>query len=337
MHAKGNSCSVTLTGLILDAVSLVFKAVALCHLLWRRLHCKKYPALVVSIDNLSFGGTGKTTLVKFLGQQLVQKKIKFAIITRGYKSNLENQNIRVLPTHSPADIGDEATIYKNNFPDPAIYIGKDRQKSISMAIRDGYRLLLMDDGFQSAHIYRAIKIMLINPAHPYYYLRHFRFLAQSETFLLFFRNEATHAQNRPAKKAGKEGPTKGQYDLRLRHFCDLQGNTVDIGASPLVGFSALGDNGRFQADLAAFNLAAFKGYKDHHAYTEKDLQELDSLRQQHNAAYLVCTEKDMIKIKAMNLQNIPLIYAANSIELGIDILGYILDLAEKENYLQPSS
>jgi len=165
---------------VLNAVSLIFKTLSFFNLKRKARRPREFPALIVSIDNLSFGGTGKTTLVTEIGTQLEKRNIKFAVVTRGYKSKYEQTGTRVQPTHDFTDVGDEAEIYKTRFPGRDIYVGKDREKSIENAVADNNKIILLDDGFQTTNIRKDITVMLLNPRHPYYYLRNFKFLTKKK-------------------------------------------------------------------------------------------------------------------------------------------------------------
>lgn len=324
MYPNGNPPIDKIKIPVLNAVSLIFKTISFFNLKRKARRPREFPALIVSIDNLSFGGTGKTTLVTELGTQLEKKNIKFAVVTRGYKSKYEQTGTRVQPSHDFTDVGDEAEIYKTRFPGRDIYVGKDREKSIENAVTDNNKIILLDDGFQTTNIRKDITVMLLNPNHPYYYLRNFKFLMKKEDFIFIYS---------PGGAAAPRGPVSGVYDFVPEGFFDTAGNPVDIGNSSLSGFSALGDNRRFKNDLSAFNLAEFTGFADHHVYTQNEIKSLDNRRKETNADYLVCTEKDFIKLKRINLTNIPLIYFRNSIKLNIDLMDVILDYAEKKNYI----
>jgi tetraacyldisaccharide 4'-kinase len=174
--------------------------------------------------------------------------------------------------------------------------------------------------------------MLINPGHPYYYLRNFKFLVKREDVVLFYKDEPAAGA---FKNKGKENPDtiRGTYDFELQGAFDFEGSPADISAAPIVGFSALGDNRRFKNDLMAYQLLDFKGFKDHHAFTSEDLANLDRWRKKHHAHYLVCTEKDFIKLQRLNLQSIPFIFVKNSIKFNVDLMRSILNHAKEENYI----
>ena len=326
MYIKGNSPFHRLTVRLFNAASIIFKIISLINLKRKSLRQTRFPgAVIISIDNLSFGGTGKTTLTIQIGKFLESRNIKFAVVTRGYKSAAEADGALVQPHHDVNRVGDEAKLFKHRFPHQDIYVGKNRGDSIKKAIAANNKFILLDDGFQTTYIHKDIKIMLFNPAHPYYYLRNFKFLLEKENYVFFYKSTGPYPCNRPG------GPIRGSYDFECEGFYDPGGKAVDIRGVSILGFSALGDNLRFKQDLSAWQLKEFKGYNDHHAYTEADIQRLNQRRIQKNADYLVCTEKDFMKIKHFNLTGIPLIYVRNSIKFNFDLMDCIRKYAEEKN------
>lgn len=297
----------------LNAISLVFKTISFLNLKLKALNRRHYPnAVIISIDNLSFGGTGKTPLVIETGRQLEQAGITFAIVTRGYRSRLEHPGGKVDISHDYHDVGDEAVLFKSRFPHRDIYVGKNRKRSIETAIRDNNRVILLDDGFQTTGVAKDLTIMLLNPRHPYYYLRNFRFMAKQEDLVLVYQgNNGAEVEN--------------GYYFQLDGFFDTGSRPALLDTqTPVLGFSALGDNQRFREDLSSFKLLHFAAFNDHHAYTMEDIEALNRQRLKLGADHLVCTEKDFIKIKTLNLDQIPLIYAKNSIKSMIDPMLLIL-------------
>jgi tetraacyldisaccharide 4'-kinase len=332
MYIKGNSTPGRLKIACLNAVSLLFKSVSLVNLFLKFLRRKAYPdAFIISVDNLSFGGTGKTSLVLAIGRFLQDRGLRFAIVTRGYRSSLEkrNRSTKVRRDHSIEEVGDEARLFIRHFPDKDIYVGKNRKDSLEQAVRDGNTFILLDDGFQSCHVYKNFKIMLINPAHPYYYLRNFKWLMKREDIVLFYKNAPAHG--REAAVTG--GVAYGTYEFKQEGFCNARGSAVTIEKERLAGFSALGDNLRFKQDLEHFQLAGFKGYSDHYSFSQQDMESLERWRKELDADYLVCTEKDFIKIMTLNLRNIPFIYARNRIQFNIDLMSRLYSHAKEENYI----
>jgi len=324
----------------LNLLSLAYKTAACCQLLARSLRRRSFPAMfIISVDSLSFGGAGKTPLVMAIGQALQARGARFAVVSRGYRSRREKTGARVETGQPFAEVGDEALMVKTRFPGQEVFIGRDRLRSIAAAAALNVRIIVLDDGLQSSHIRKDISVMLVNPGHPYYYLRHFKFLSRCADLLLSYR------PGLPAQ--GEPGPAG--YDFAIRAFIDAGGRAIDIGTAPLVAFSALGDNQRFANDMGRFRLAAFRGFADHHAFTPADLRSLEELRKEKGAAWLVCTEKDFCKIKDIllpvppgadgaeapqpGLQDIPLLYARNEIQLPGGVIAAIIEHAAKKGFI----
>ncbi|MCU0236372.1 MAG: tetraacyldisaccharide 4'-kinase [Acidobacteria bacterium] len=317
---------------LLGPLSLLYKAIAFADLRRKERSARAFPGLfIISVDSLSFGGAGKTPLVMAIGQALQERGARFAVISRGYRSRLEKSGGRVEAGHGCAEVGDEAMMLKARFPEQEVFIGRDRLRSIAAAAALNIRILILDDGFQSSHIRKDLSILLVNPGHPYHYLRHFKFLSRRADIVLRYR---------PALRARGERCAAG-YDFAIRAFLDAAGRPVDIGAAPLVAFSALGDNERFAGDMRRWRLAAFRGFADHHAFTPEDLRALEALRREKGASWLVCTEKDFCKIRNIlaagapggDLQDIPLLRARNEIQLPDGTMAGIIEHAAKKGFI----
>jgi tetraacyldisaccharide 4'-kinase len=341
MHINGNSLIHGLKTSILNTLSLMFKTVSLLNLKRKARNKKIYQdAFIISIDNLAFGGTGKTPLVLAIGEHLEEQGIDFAIVTRGYKSTFETlkESTKVEPHHTCNQVGDEAALFKRHFPNQTVYVGRHRQNAIKKALAAGIKFILLDDGFQSTHIHKNIKIMLLNLNHPYYYLRNFKFLCKDEDILLYLllRPEWDQKDQVPAKEMELHPRIQGNYFFQLTGFYDIQDNKVEPQGAAVTGFSAVGDNNRFKADLEAekdIKLLDFKSFEDHFDYSQKHLEALDQWRKDQHADYLVCTEKDIIKILPHKLHHIPFLYVRNSIKFNFNLMSRILSYAKTENFI----
>jgi tetraacyldisaccharide 4'-kinase len=278
---------------------------------------------IISVDSLSFGGTGKTPLVMAIGQALEKRSAHFAIISRGYRSAHEKNGALVEPTQTAEEVGDEPWLFKRRFPGRDIIIGRDRLQSIAIAAARNNRIVILDDGLQSSQIRKDFSIMLVNPNHPYFYLRNFKFMARCETMVL-------HYQQRDQKG---EAVAPGTYEFSSEDFLDSRNRRVDIADAKIIAFSALGDNERFKNDMARYQLAAFRGFSDHHVFSTIDIQALENLRREKNATWMVCTEKDFAKINKFLDAAIPLIYARNRIELPDGAIEQIIKHAAAKGFL----
>lgn len=291
---------------ILNLLSVLYKTGSLVNLKLKSLRRISFgETLLISIDSLSFGGTGKSPAIIHLGQILEKAGIRFAVISRGYKSGAETGSVEVKAGDSPAAVGDEPVMFKDHFPSMDIYAGRQRVASILKAVKRNNRVILLDDGFQSTHIRRDIKIILYHPGHPYYYLRNFRRLIKHEDLLFSYGGPL------PRPVAGRR--ENGTYHFETGDCRDPGGELFFPGRKPLLVFSGLADNQRFLYSLTAFQVADFIAFPDHHPFSQSDLAFLNRRRQEKGISYLLCTYKDFVKIRRLDLTGIPLLYVTNRI------------------------
>jgi tetraacyldisaccharide 4'-kinase len=324
MHLRANSTIDRLSHPALNLASLLFKTVSYFNLKIKALHQKRFPRLfIISVDNLSFGGTGKTPLVIAIGRALEKRLVPFAIVSRGYRSNHEKNGALVEPNQTAEEVGDEPWLLKKYFPSHDVLIGRNRLQSITTAAARKNRIVILDDGLQTSQVKKDFSIMLVNPGHPYFYLRNFKCLARSENLVLVYRE----------RERQKEAVPPGTYGFCREDFRDIRDRRVDIGAAKIIAFSALGDNARFERDMGQYHLAAFRGFSDHHAFTVADMRSLEKLRREKGATWMVCSEKDFCKINKLLDASSPLIYARNRIELPGDAIEQIIKHAAEKNFL----
>lgn len=324
MHLRSNSTLHRLSRPALNLASLLFKTVSFINLEIKALRQKHFPQLfIISVDNLSFGGTGKTPLVIAIGQALEKSLVPFAIISRGYRSAHEKNGALVELSQTTEEVGDEAWLLKKYFPERDVIVGRNRLRSIALAAARKNRIVILDDGLQTSQVKKDFSIMLINPEHPYFYLRNFKFITRRENKVLCYRQRGQKG----------EAVTPGTYKFSREDFLDKRNCQVAIGAAKIIAFSALGDNMRFENDMGHYHLAAFRGFPDHHAFGMKDIHSLENLRKEKGANWIVCTEKDFCKINKFLNDVIPLIYVRNRIELPDDAIAQIIKHAAEKGFL----
>ncbi len=136
------------------------------------LRSKRLPVKVISIGNITMGGTGKTPLVEFSARYLQGKGKKVAILSRGYGSH----NHAVVNEKTPDDgsfntrdfVNDEYLTLRENLKEVPILLGKDRVQIGKEAVRDyGVDYLILDDGFQHLRIKRDLDIVVIDSINPF--------------------------------------------------------------------------------------------------------------------------------------------------------------------------
>ena len=121
----------------------------------------RLPVKIISIGNITTGGTGKTPLVEFTAKYLNEMGKKVAILSRGYGGNNSSQE-------SNDNVNDECLTLRENLQDVPVLAGKDRVKNGERAIRDyAADCLILDDGFQHLKLKRDLDIVVIDSLNPF--------------------------------------------------------------------------------------------------------------------------------------------------------------------------
>ncbi len=248
----------------------------------RRLH-----GPVVSVGNISVGGSGKTPFVILLGELLKQRGVRFDVLSRGYGRKSRGV-MQVDPSGPSTTFGDEPLLIARRLEIPVV-LGEDRyQAGLVAEGKFGPQLHLLDDGFQHRRLARDFDIVLVTPDDardsllPVGRLREpLASLRRADTIVL------TSGAN-PANF-----PVEGKLIWRVRRGI----STENIPSRP-VAFCGIARPQNFMLQLrkAGVEPAAEAVYRDHHAYTEADIRELLALRDKSEAGGFVTTEKDAINL-----------------------------------------
>ena len=122
------------------------------------------PVPVISIGNITLGGTGKTPVVMGLARALQQRGYAVAVLLRGYGTK-RREPMRVTPEASYAEVGDEALEYAHQLEQVQIWVGSNRRLGARLAIDQGATLLLLDDGLQHWPLARDLDVTLLDAQH----------------------------------------------------------------------------------------------------------------------------------------------------------------------------
>ena len=253
----------------------------------KRLPARRLNGPVVSVGNLSAGGSGKTPFVLLLGELLQSRGVKFDVLSRGY-GRASRGVLLVDPAGLPQEFGDEPLLIARRLQVPVI-VGEDRYEAGRFAeAKFGAQLHLLDDGFQHRALARDFDIVLVTPQDgsdrllPAGRLREpLTALGRADTVVL-------------ASGASEEAlPLQGKLVWRVKRGIVAEG----VPARPVV-FCGIARPQNFLLQLRAANIepAAQAFYRDHHAYNEKDVRELLELRQRSEAGGFVTTEKDAVNL-----------------------------------------
>ena len=248
----------------------------------RRLH-----GAVVSVGNVSAGGSGKTPFVMLLGELLQARAIKFDVLSRGYGRS--SKGVRLVdPAGLPQEFGDEPLLMARQLQVPVI-VGEDRWEAGRFAeAKFGPQLHLLDDGFQHRALARDFDIVLVTPQDA------------TDRLLPAGRlREPLHSLRRADAVALASGALAESFPLQGKIVWRVRRGIVakDVPLRPVV-FCGIARPRNFALQLRTANIepVAEAFYRDHHAYCEKDIRELLKLKRRSAAGGFVTTEKDAVNL-----------------------------------------
>jgi len=253
----------------------------------RRLRPRRLDGPVVSVGNLSAGGSGKTPFVLLLGELLKSRGVKFDVLSRGYGRKSRGV-LLVDPGGLPQQFGDEPLLIARRLQVPVI-VGEDRYEAGRFAeSRFGAQLHLLDDGFQHRGLARDFDIVLVTPQDA------------SDRLLPAGRlREPLSTLRRADAVVLASGASEDAFSLQGKSVWRVKRGIIAEGipARPVV-FCGIARPQNFLLQLRAANVepAAQAFYRDHHAYNEKDVRELLEVRQRSEAGGFVTTEKDAVNL-----------------------------------------
>lgn len=275
------------------------------------LRCARVPAPVVSVGNLTVGGTGKTPFVEHVAGFYRRRDVRVAVLSRGYGAD-----------HGP---NDEALVLEENLPDVPHLQGADRAALARSAIEElESTLLVLDDGFQHRRLCRDLDVVLIDATAPWGHgrllprgllrepksgLRRAHLVALTHCDQI---SEAEKARLREEVARLAPGIPVIETTHRPTELVNADEATAPLEAllgRPTAAFCGVGNPESFRrtlADLGA-DVCAFREYPDHHAYTREDVDDLRAwARGLPSDCQVVVTQKDLVKLRLSRLGDRPL-------------------------------
>jgi tetraacyldisaccharide 4'-kinase len=289
----------------------------------------RFATPIVSVGNITLGGTGKTPFVEYLCRWFLKRGKRPVILSRGYRSD--------------GAINDEAELLRANLPDVPHLQGLDRVALARRAIAEYCPdVLVLDDGFQHRRLARELDIVLLDSTEPFGYGRLFprgllrepiaslnranlivltrADLCTPDAVLQIRKQVSAAAMARPVVLAAHR-PTAVRSSDRTSYPVGMLSN------QPVVAFCGIGNASAFWSTLERIGCRVLKvrQFPDHHHYSHRDLSDLAAWASDRAGSYVVTTQKDHVKIAAKELGGVPLV--SLNIEVEIDDPGGELDRA----------
>jgi tetraacyldisaccharide 4'-kinase len=284
---------------------------------WKERH--RAPVPVVSVGNLTVGGTGKTPCVEYIARHYRERGLRVAILSRGYGSPSP------LPL-SPEGRGvgvrgnDEAMVLEENLPDVPHLQGPDRVVLAATAVEElESEMLVLDDGFQHRRLARDLDVVLLDATNPWGhgYLLPRGLLREPPSSLRragvvvltrcdqVERAERCRLRDAVARLApGVPVAETTHRPVGLSNGAQAAVPLDHLRGRPVAAFCGLGNPEGFRRtlrDLGA-DIIAFRTFPDHHAYARADVDDLRAwARQQATDCVVVTTQKDLVKLRLSDL------------------------------------
>jgi tetraacyldisaccharide 4'-kinase len=251
------------------------------------LKSRRLAGAVVSIGNLSVGGSGKTPFTLLLGELLKKRGVAFDVLSRGYGRRARGVAL-VEPGGSPRDFGDEPLLLARRLEVPVV-VAEDRYQAGVLAEKKfGPQLHLLDDGFQHRELARDFDIVLVTPED-----------ARDRLLPAGRLREPLAALHRADAIVLTSGAEAGKFPVEGKHVWRARRGLLARNVPPRpVAFCGIARPKSFftQLRVAGIEPAAEAVFRDHHGYEENDIRDLMRLRASSEAGGFVTTEKDAINL-----------------------------------------
>jgi tetraacyldisaccharide 4'-kinase len=280
---------------------------------------------VVSVGNITTGGTGKTPFTMLLIDLLSPYFTKIVVVSRGYgrrskgiKIVSDGVNILVPVEES----GDEPYLIARKYPSIPVIVSERRVPGIKVAENQfGADVVLLDDAFQHRGAHRDCDIVLINSQNdidrehvlPLGNLRENLKHLRRANILIFTGSESDEAQDYTYDNLKVDSDYVFNCIFKVESLVDKDlkpvGDLSVLNGKCGVAFTAIADPTQFLTTLQAnqIQLDAFLTFPDHHFYTKVDYGRLAEVIQKHRSDYLITTEKDLVRIDKSYLNKITVV------------------------------
>ncbi len=290
----------------------------------RKKKKKDLPGFVVSIGNLTTGGTGKTPATIMISQWALEEGHRAAVLSRGYGGNYETKVLVLCGMHSiragPATAGDEPCLMARRLRSVPVIISRDRYSAGLKACEDfGADFFILDDGFQHLMLKRDLNLLLIEASEkpfgnghllPWGPLREPIKEAKRADAVIFTKSGSGSAGYELENRL--RGILEGKPLFRAEHIPekvvfpvkDTDNSPAFLKGKKVIGFAGIARPKAFEDTLIKLgaDVLSFRAFRDHHLYSRHELLGLMAEKEMRGAEFLITTEKDWVRLEGVHFE-----------------------------------
>ena len=273
----------------------------------KSLSCK-----VISIGNVSSGGTGKTPMVEHVTRYFIDKGKSVAVILKGYKRVYDDMQVAEFGYKNTEgrlnaeNFGDEALMLLENLPKTqsgrGLLIVSDNKISGAKFADNKFKpdAVIIDDGFQLRKLLRDLDIVMVNPYEKKHLLPvgNFRepFKSVKRADIILFNHKFSDNINL-LHKGNLSSVVDCSYELV--NFANIKNEVLEEKQIKAIAFCGIGDPQSFKKLLERINadILQFIRFSDHHGFKKEDIEKIISAYKNENAGCILTTQKDFVRLK----------------------------------------
>lgn len=303
------------------------------------------PVPVLSLGNLTMGGTGKTPLTDFCLKYFQRRKIKTAVVSRNYKAIVSDAaEVDLNHANAAAYFGDEPVLLAERNPGVHFFVGPLKYETASLAMEKVHPdLVVVDDGFQHRKLHRDVDLVILDATEPldnYACIPEGRArepwesLDRATAFVVTKVNLAPPRQVEELYmrlRVFRKLIVPMSYELlRVRSLHKVpEASLQDWQGRKVMLVSGIAQPAAFEKNLEKFSLTVETHliYRDHHPYSAEDVAKMARTWAEKGKPEILTTEKDFVKLKALWPKDLPLWYSPLEVQIQAEEDGFyeILD------------
>lgn len=276
--------------------------------IFRRHHLE---GVVISVGNLTVGGTGKTPMVLWIAERLLAEGKSVGILTRGYSGKLVAPSANQSQTTAQPEAvstSDEVQLLQSRLRERVLFgVGADRYKSGLALANRGVDWFILDDGFQYLQLARNVDIVLIDASKPFGgghllpagRLREPRKALERADLIVITRSSHAPAIESVIRRHSA-APIFYAHTQLASLYSPIHPQLTELEARSKMffAFCGIGNPSAFIADLRDWKLqiVGHKFFPDHHRYSPSDIAKIEEEARRMGATALICTEKDRFNL-----------------------------------------